>query len=411
MGSTDAQDVEILLTLSKQAVASVNEYKATQKIDDRLQALEQVRKLARALEQPGDTVYQLALSPTILMAVKIAHDLDVFRVLSATTSFVTCEQLAAPKHSDVLLIERIMRVLVCNGFANERGPGKYGPTQLSRQMTMRTSIGTVECLFMDFLPVYHKTPKFLQETGYKNPADPLHGPFQYAHQTSLSCWDWLARNPGAMDRFNTFMEGSRANAPHWAEYFPVQERLLDGVDLTNRPLLVDVGGGRGHDLLGFKYRFPCHPGKLILEELPSVINDIKTLDRGINPGARAYYLKHIMHDWSDENCRTILKQIVAVMERGFSKVLIEDHILPDMNVGPRQTLLDMTVMAWCPGAERSRRRWTKLLSSVGLVIKDFWLPDGDREGVIEAELQDTPPESPGAQGARGSADVEQSAVF
>ena len=78
------------------------------------------------------------------------------------------------------------------------------------------------------------------------------------------------------------------------------------------------------------------------------------------------------------------------MERGFSKILIEDHIIPDQNAGPRQTLLDMTVMTFCPGIERTRRRWTDLLSSVGLVIKNCWFPDGDGEGIIEAELQDKP---------------------
>lgn len=77
------------------------------------------------------------------------------------------------------------------------------------------------------------------------------------------------------------MEGSRAGTPHWSEFFPVQERLLDGVAINDRPLLVDVGGGRGHDLLGFKHRFPYHPGRLILEELPSVINDARALDKDI----------------------------------------------------------------------------------------------------------------------------------
>lgn len=76
------------------------------------------------------------------------------------------------------------------------------------------------------------------------------------------------------------------------------------------------------------------------------------------------------------------------MDRGFSKVLIEDHILPDQGAGPRHALLDMTVMAWCSGVERTRHRWSALLGSVGLVIKGFWLPGGDTQGIIEAELQE-----------------------
>lgn len=44
------------------------------------------------------------------------------------------------------LAERIMRVLVCNGFASELGSGQYVPTELSRKMTERKTIGTMDSL-------------------------------------------------------------------------------------------------------------------------------------------------------------------------------------------------------------------------------------------------------------------------
>lgn len=134
--------------------------------------------------------------------------------------------------------------------------------------------------FIDFLPIIQKTPEFFQKSNYKNPGDPNGGPLQYAYNTTESCWDWLAKNPDALGRFNTFMEGGRDDTSHWADWFPVQERLLDRSS-PDRPLLVDVGGGRGHDLEGFKQRFPVEAGKLVLEDLPSVIDDIQHLDHGI----------------------------------------------------------------------------------------------------------------------------------
>lgn len=76
------------------------------------------------------------------------------------------------------------------------------------------------------------------------------------------------------------MEGSQANTAHWADWFPVQERLLDGV-VAESPLLVDVGGGRGHELVGFKERFPSATGQLVLEDLPSVLDGIRSLDGDI----------------------------------------------------------------------------------------------------------------------------------
>lgn len=87
---------------------------------------------------------------------------------------------------------------------------------------------------------------------------------------------WLCQNPEALARFNNFMEGQRADRPHWADWFPVQDRVLADADSNpDRALIVDIGGGRGHDLLGFKKRFPNAPGKLVLEDLPVVIDEVR----------------------------------------------------------------------------------------------------------------------------------------
>jgi hypothetical protein len=45
-------------------------------------------------------------------------------------------------------------------------------------------------------------------------------------------------------------------------------------------LLVDIGGGRGHDLEAFGKKFPNAKGKLVLQDLPP-IDDISELDQSI----------------------------------------------------------------------------------------------------------------------------------
>ncbi|KAF4768306.1 hypothetical protein HAV15_002705 [Penicillium sp. str.  len=372
------QESPNIASLTTKAVASIDAYQADKTEQARQDALANAVRLVRALETPADAIYKLFASPAILMAVKTANDMGVFTLLSEKRSAVSWEELAALKNADIQLVERIMRVLVCNGFASELGPGQYTATDLSSKMTERKTIGTMDSLFIDFLPIIQKTPEFFQKSGYKNPGDPVDGPFQHAYNTTGSCWDWLANNPDALDRFNTFMEGGRDDTSHWTDWFPAQEQLLDGVS-TDSPLLVDIGGGRGHDLLGFKQKFPrC--GR-------------EACTRGFAFGAHAYYFKHIMHDWSDDNCRVILKHTTAAMEKGFSKLLIEDYIVPDTNAGAKEALTDMIVMVWCPGIERTRQRWIELLESVGLTITNFWLPAGYHKGIIEAELQGKPKDS------------------
>lgn len=72
------------------------------------------------------------------------------------------------------------------------------------------------------------------------------------------------------------MEGQRADRPHWGDWFPVREQILNHPDIgADTPLLVDIGAGRGHDLIGFRKRFPNAPGKLVLEDLSAVIEEVQ----------------------------------------------------------------------------------------------------------------------------------------
>lgn len=48
---------------------------------------------------------------------------------------------------------------------------------------------------------------------------------------------------------------------------------------------------------------------------------------GLFPGARAYYLRNIMHDWPDDKCVIILQQIMKAMNKK-SVILIDDMVIP-----------------------------------------------------------------------------------
>lgn len=103
------------------------------------------------------------------------------------------------------------------------------------------------------------------------------------------------------------------------------------------------------------------------------------------PGARAYFYHHIMHDWSDENCTKILEKVVSAMTPGYSKLLIHDMIVPDKGASRFAGELDITMMAFNAGLERTREQWRALLNKVGLHGVEFWdAVDEDGDGIIEA---------------------------
>lgn len=63
----------------------------------------------------------------------------------------------------------------------------------------------------------------------------------------------------------------------------------------------------------------------------------------VNLGARAYHLKNVLHDWPDHQCQTILERIVAVMEKGYSKIIINEMVLPNTGASLISTQLDLAV--------------------------------------------------------------------
>ena len=101
-------------------------------------------------------------------------------------------------------------------------------------------------------------------------------------------------------------------------------------------------------------------------------------------GARAYYFRSICHDWPNAICRKILSNTVAAMEPGYSKILINDWVVPDTGSPLIPALLDIQIMAVLPGMERTQTQWKELLESVGLEIVKIHTIGKEVEGLIEA---------------------------
>jgi hypothetical protein len=112
--------------------------------------------------------------------------------------------------------------------------------------------------------------EFLTETGWRNPSEPRNGFFQYANKTEMHLFEYLASQPTLFADFNLFMGAVGGSQASWWEWYDVQGRLLTG--FTGEVLLVDVGGGRGHELQGFNDKFG--KGKLVLQDLPGVIDGL-----------------------------------------------------------------------------------------------------------------------------------------
>ena len=75
------------------------------------------------------------------------------------------------------------------------------------------------------------------------------------------------------------------------------------------------------------------------------------------------------------------------MKKEHSTLLLQEMVLPDVGCSWRNASLDMIMMMWPGGMERTRQQWSDLLEKAGLEIVQVWTDDPASESVIEAQLK------------------------
>jgi hypothetical protein len=125
-------------------------------------------------------------------------------------------------------------------------------------------------------------PAYFKDNGCRLPCSTNDGPLQYAYGTAKDSYSyWSTEKPATMANFNVFMKGLFGTPQRlgWTDWFLLGEFCLDGFDESKSEyVFVDVAGGKGHECEMLLKKFPNLRGKLVLEDLPFVIDDITDLD-------------------------------------------------------------------------------------------------------------------------------------
>ncbi|KAI3329076.1 sterigmatocystin 8-O-methyltransferase [Xylariaceae sp. AK1471] len=375
---------------------SLSSQLAQQDESARRKALQLSRQLTASLEQPESVAVELCFSGVIPVAANVGVELGLFKQISDHYGPVNSQELAKLTGGEELLIMRILRAMSTIGFVAEVGERTWEANAITRAMATDGIAAGHRAHGETMLNAAVKAPKFFREAGYRCPSDPKDGLMQYALGSKLTAFELLASMPDVLNDFNTFMGNTMGAREYWTDWYPVKERLLDDAN-QDSALLVDVGGGKGHDLLAFHHNYPGQ-GQLVLEDLSAVTDNIATgLDPAIKvvsydffaeqpiKGARAYFYHHILHDWSGEKCLEILSQVRQAMKPGYSKLLLHEMIMPEQGASSFHAMLDLSMMAFNGGMERTERQWRELLSRAGLEVVKIWPPlQEDADGIVEA---------------------------
>jgi hypothetical protein len=161
--------------------------------------------------------------------------------------------------------------------------------------------------------------------------------------------------------------------------------MLDAYDFTGINVLADIGGGNGSLLSAVLARYPNMKG--ILFDLGHVVGRAKenlkaaglaercrTIEgsffESIPAGADAYLFRHIIHDWTDEQCIQILGHCRKVIPSN-GKLLIVDCVVPAGNAPSASKDMDITMLTFPGGQERTIEQFGSLLKTSGFELKSI----------------------------------------
>ena len=95
-----------------------------------------------------------------------------------------------------------------------------------------------------------------------------------------------------------------------------------------------------------------------------------------------YLLRKVIHDWDDERARALLRTCRSAMREG-SRLLLIEMVVPAGNAPAYAKLLDLLMLVYAGGRERTEAAYRDLLTSAGFSVSRV-LPTASAVSIIEA---------------------------
>jgi hypothetical protein len=172
--------------------------------------------------------------------------------------------------------------------------------------------------------------------------------------------------------------------------------MLEAYDFSAIHVLADIGGGNGSLISAVLQRYPKLKG--LLFELGHVVK--RTRERlkahcvddrcsviegdffeSVPSGADTYLLRHIIHDWNDEQSVQILNNCRKVVPNN-GRLLIIEAVVPTGNEPSLAKDFDMVMLVLPGGIERTEEEYRCLLEEAGFQLNSI-TPTASVISVIE----------------------------
>ena len=267
--------------------------------------------------------------------------------------------LAGATRTHAPSLHRLMRTLAGLGILTERDGQQFALTSLGEALKTDAP-GSARATLMAFCSpaFWHSWEEIVYslETGKTG----------FERACGMPLFEYLAQHPQEASYFSEAMVGYHGAEP---------PAVAKAYDFSRLKTIVDVGGATGNMLAAILSQHEGPRG--VLYDRPHVVSDAPTLlkARGVQArvtiepgdffervpaGGDAYLLSHIIHDWNEEQCLTILGHCRnAITPDG--RLLIVETVLPTGDTPHQGKVQDMVMLVVPGGQERTEAEYASLL--------------------------------------------------
>ncbi len=283
---------------------------------------------------------------------------------------------------------RVLRMLASVGLFAEAPGGLFGLTPVSRLMRSDEP-GSLRNMCIMQLDHW-------QAVSYVELAHSIQtGGDAVSHAFGKTAFELLKSMPESLQIFQLAMtDFSRMSI----------EAILPVSKFSSLRRLADVGGGHGTVLGRILEHYPSLNG--VLYDLPEVtagapasgsfdnVGGRVTIESGsfferVPFGCDAYLMKHIVHDWGDDQCRQILGHMRAELSKAApanGRVYLIEMIAPEGPEPSPAKMLDIEMLvATIGGKERTAAEFAELFRSTGFELVSI-TPTNSPVSLIEAKI-------------------------
>jgi hypothetical protein len=290
-------------------------------------------------------------------------------------------ELASSLGADESSLHRLMRTLASLGVLTERDAERFALTPLGAALKSGAAGAARSTIRMMAGPAHWRAFEHIVHSVKTGTTG-----FERAHGVPI--FEYLATRPEEASLFSESMVGFHGAEP---------PAVAAAYDFSAFETVVDVGGATGNMLAAILGRHRRPRGVLL--DLPHVVkgapalltahgvNERVSIEEGnffesVPAGGDAYVLSHVIHDWSEEQCRTILKHVRKAMKPS-GRLLIVEVVLPPGDAAHFGKILDIAMLVGAGGRERTETDYATLLGKSGFRMNRV-VPTESPVSIVEA---------------------------